>query len=165
MRLKETPPGLSACWGWEKVFWGCFLIIGDAVALILGPGKQTADKDIRGMQRHDGHHCCGQMDNSIGFVHTLASSVWIVFPWSRGKKRMWVDSYVLSRCHLYVCMRALHHHLHVDITPRSVLYCDCCLSPGGRATEQVPLPPGHHKLGSLRGKLSFVFISCSYTIL
>lgn len=38
--------------------------------LILWPGKQTADKDIRGMQRHGGNHCCGQMDNSIGSVHT-----------------------------------------------------------------------------------------------
>lgn len=38
--------------------------------LILWPGKQTADKDIRGMQRHGGNHCCGQMDNSIGVIHS-----------------------------------------------------------------------------------------------
>lgn len=52
-----------------------FLIIGDTVVLILWPGKQTADKDIRGMQRHGGNHCFGQMDNSIGSVHPLATSV------------------------------------------------------------------------------------------
>ncbi len=43
--------------------------------LILWPGKQTADKDIRGMQRHGGNHCCGQTDNSIGLVHSSLLSL------------------------------------------------------------------------------------------
>ena len=119
-----TLTGLSSCYSWEKAFWGWFLIIGDTAVLILWPGKQTADKDIRGMQRHGGNHCCtvcGKWTTPLArFIQASSVSPTVV------------DEYVLSRCHLYVYMRAPRHHLCVDITPSPVLYSDCCLSPAGR---------------------------------
>lgn len=113
-----TPPSTSPWYGREKVFWGWFLIVGDTVVLILRPGKQTADKDIRGMRRRGGCHCC----TACGERRRLGSL---------GPPR--ADSYVASRDHLYADMRALHHHLLVDITQSSVLYSDGRLSPGGGA--------------------------------
>lgn len=70
-----------------------FLIIGDTVVLILWPGKQTADKDIRGMQRHGGNHCFGQMDNSIGSVHPLATSVWPFYNCWEEKESGWTSMF------------------------------------------------------------------------
>lgn len=64
--------------------------------------------------------------------------------------------YFISRCHLYVCMRARHHHLCVDITLSSVLCCYCYVRPGGRQGQTSRCH--HGELGFLREKLSFLLI-------
>lgn len=77
------------------------------------------------------------MDYSVGSAHSGLFSLNVFHGREEKEKKKWVDWYILLRCHLYVCMRALHHHLCVDITPSSVLYCDCCLGREAGPDEQV----------------------------
>lgn len=153
---KQWQKGLWLYVGIKKVFWGWFLIIGDTVVLILlAWKKQTADKDIRGMQRNGGNHCCGQMDNSIGLVHTVAFSVCYSLP--GGKKK--VGGLVSFIKVPSVC-------LHEGSSPPSVCWHHTEFCPPLRLLSE----PGrqgqtrrchHSKLGFLRGKTKLYLILIS----